>query len=783
MNDQKPIDIWPGDSNKLLDPSKPVRYVGSALLMGFLGLAIGLFVSFIALMFVNTSWLPKPPSSKPIVHHFWAYLLAMLELVYPKLSSSTLDAYRGFMQALPEPQQLAMFRRWGLTSLAGLSCAVWFFVIGFKPTTGLIHLRGKKLLKGKEAFAELLLAYRLQNPSGLFIGRFDGYDPRQASFYEQKPSDLVELPEDKRRTHAVYIGGTGRGKTQTIITHVVAPIRHYIRQGEPFKLLIVDTPKEDFSRLFRGSEMLRVGPHTKGSLSWNYSTDLYHPLVAQAFWEGVIPSNDKDPIWSTSARQIATGVTASLIATAPNLWTSGMLAHMLLKDAEQLKPILAEHYPEATQVLRSAEQTLSSVMFNIGAYASSFVQLARIHDGFDLKKPICQATAAALKLPAYLEMVADDLMHGVEADMPESIRQMQGVMFKAITTHLNKIQPAWCWIDYGRFLKAHDMDAQLRIAQQTLSQFDLPKFSPANAAGWKKLNSQIVTSAKTWDVIEAKPKLNFRQWLMDENPETKVVVLQPSEAFPTLTEGLIRGMLFYANSVILADLKDSKTRKFQILIDELQSNGNIDPFLGPALQLYRSKGVGLTLAFQDLSQVEKLYGTEFVSFLTSNVGGIYLMGVNQGTTAEKLSELVGKREVQFRSMSKTTSKDGASFNESIQKDTSQTITADEINTLLGDKAGEIHYLYLPSGLNPAYLLRNKIIPYEVHYEGKPASWISAKPTVIQWKDMDKYWKKPKADEGGKAQQQPEAELSELEALELEWQQEQAAAQSSLDPVI
>ncbi|MEL4177736.1 type IV secretory system conjugative DNA transfer family protein [Roseateles sp. PN1] len=780
MNDQKPIDIWPGDSGKLIDGAKPVRYVGSALLMGFLGLALGLFLSFVALMFINTSWLPRPPSNQPIVHHFKGYLLAMLELVYPKLDSSSLTAYKSYLQGLSDPLQTAVLRRWGLTSIAGVSCAIWFFLIGFKPTSGMIHLRGKRLLKGREAFADLLLAYRLQAPSGLFIGCYGGYDPRQASFYAKKPSDLVELPEDKRSRHGLYIGGTGRGKTQTIITHMVAPIRHHIRQGEPFKLLIVDTPKEDFSRLFKASEMLRVSPHTKGSLSWNIGTDIYHHLVAQAFWEGVIPANDKDPIWSTSARQMTTGITASLIAVAPNLWNYGMLAHMLMKTAEQLSPILMKHYPEATQVLRSAEQTLSSVMFNVGAYASSFIQLARIHDGFDLKKPICQATAAALKLPDYLDMVADDLMS--DLDMPEGIRNMQGLMFKAITTHLNKIQPGWNWIDYGRFLKATDMDKQLAIAKQTLGQFDLLKFSPGHTAGWKKLNSVIVTSAKTWDVIEARPKLKFREWLMNENPDVKVVVLQPSEAFPTLTEGLIRGMLFYANSVILADLKDSKTRKFQILIDELQSNGNIEKFLLPALALYRSRGVGLTLAFQDLSQIEKLYGPEAVQFLTSNVAGIYLMGVNQGTTAEKLSELVGKREVQIRSQSKTSSKDGVSFNESFQKDTAQVITADEINTLLGTKGKEIHYLYLPDGLNPAYVLRNKIIPYEVLYESKPASWISATPIEVKWKDMDKYWNKEKPE----ALSPSSAEFSELDSLELEWQLEQKSqAQGNVvpDPIV
>lgn len=206
-------------------------------------------------------------------------------------------------------------------------------------------------------------------------------------------------------------------------------------------------------------------------------------------------------------------------------------------------------------------------------------------------------------------------------------------------------------------------------------------------------------------------------------------------------------------------MKDSKTRRLQILIDELQSNGNIDPFLGPALALYRSKGCGLALAFQDLSQIEKLYGEDFVRFLTANVSNIFLMGVNQGTTADKLSEMVGKMD--FLKMHTSQSHGGSSRN--WQEHSAPVITADEINTKLGFKSGYISFLYLANGLNPAYILKNKQINYKERYTPALADWVAATPKTTELVNMEPLWRKASADlktASDEAKRQVESEVED-----------------------
>lgn len=769
---KKPIVLWPGDK-RLLDGSEDIIYLGSAISMGVLGLILGLMSFFI--YWNNFPGLPLPQSSASKFFHFKGGLLVLLSHISPIFQTSSYDGYLKFIASINQPGSsdlTSLALRWVLTFITTAAMSVWFFMLAYKPVSSIKQVRGKKKLEGKAAYDDLKMQWMGTKGSGLLVGRFEDYDPSKAENYtKENLSTIIQLPENFRRTHSIYIGGTGRGKTNTIMTMVVAPIYQYIRFGwfwkglkrakgifsklmtsseevqndaEMYKLFIIDTPKGDYVNYFYAKHRILVSPETKGASCWDIANDLNHRLKAQAYWEGVIPSNDKDPIWPTSARMAATATTASLINLAPGCWNYGMQAYQLMRPAEQLKKLVEEHYPEGNQILNAAEQTLSSVMFNIGAYTSSFVELARIYDGFDIKKSICQATAKALKFPAYLDAVSQDLfLYGNDPTMPEMVRGCMGLMFKGVTRYMNKEQPDWNWKDYAEFLKKNPLPTHLMKATPFLSGEELKVLSTDFLGGWQKLCSQIVTYAEKWDKIEAAKKFSLREWLTNENPEKRILVLKPSETFPTLTEGLIRGMLFYANSVILGELKNSNTRRLQILIDELQSNGNIDPFLGPALELYRSKGCGLALAFQDLSQLEKLYGEDFVRFLTANVANIFLMGVNQGTTAEKLSEMVGKMDI--LKMHTSQSEGGSSRN--WQEHSAPVITADEINTKLGFKNGYISFLYLANGLNPAYILKNRQINYKERYTPALADWVTATPssTSTELVSMEPFWRKASAD--------------------------------------
>lgn len=130
-----------------------------------------------------------------------------------------------------------------------------------------------------------------------------------------------------------------------------------------------------------------------------------------------------------------------------------MLAHLLTRNGEALSLIIGEHYPEARQVLNSAKDTLASVMFNLGTYTADIIQLGRIHDCYDSKIPVYQATARALRSSAYLSFVTQDMVNDQLSDENETIRLKKTCYFKGVCLHLKRKLPNWQWNDFAEFVK------------------------------------------------------------------------------------------------------------------------------------------------------------------------------------------------------------------------------------------------------------------------------------------------------------------------------------------
>lgn len=738
--------MLPGDQQPL-DTTVQTVHVGSALAMGLLTAAITTSL-ILLLSWANYPFFPAPPSDRPPVFHVQAFWQFMAGLVSPIFQGEVFRFYRGYLHHL---NQISMgdylAYRWLLSIIGGLACGGWVFWKSLKPVGGTRHVKGKELLESKTAYRTLKREFnflcRNGKGSGLVIDADKGFDPTQPQHYTPqhlKSGSFIEKPEALRRSHSLYIGGTGRGKTQLIYFLEVAQVYQRIRNGEPVKLLIADTPKSDYCKYFHSSHIYKVSPHEEGGVCWNIAEDLRNPLVANAFWKGKIPVEGNNPIWSLAAVSVCTGATKVLQVLAPKLWNYGMLAHLLTKTGEELSVIIGEHYPEARQVLNSAGETLASVMFNLGTYTADIIQLGRIHDCYDSKIPIRQASAKALQSPTYLNYIVKDMGNDPLDGANETIRLKKASYFKGVCLYLNKTKSDWRWKDFARIIK-QPIDEQNECIFPFLTGSEKALLmKPAFMDSWKHLCAAVVHHAHEWDSAEGSKRLSIRSWIMSENPKRKVLILKPSESFPTLTEGLIKGILYFANSVILGDLTDSRTRKFHILIDEFQSYGNIEAFTAPALSLYRSRGVGISLAMQDLAQLVKIYGQEFVDFITANTGALYVLGIQDGFSANKFSDLLGEKTIAklHRSVSHSDSSKSTSTDE--QHHQEKVMGANEFNLLGANEATmTITYLALFAKQNPAYILTAPILPYKTRAESKPAAWIDSAPTRPQLPDMDRFW--------------------------------------------
>ncbi|CAD9228025.1 conserved membrane hypothetical protein [Burkholderia cenocepacia] len=264
----------------------------------------------------------------------------------------------------------------------------------------------------------------------------------------------------------------------------------------------------------------------------------------------------------------------------------------------------------------------------------------------------------------------------------------------------------------------------------------------------------IFTYYHIWDQFETQPRFSFREWLYDENPEKKFLVMKTSGQFSALTNPLVRGMLFYAKGLIdddgfLDDKDAGMIRKFYILMDEFQALGNIKEFIEGALERFASKGVTVMLAVQDLAQVVKIYGQEFVDFLMSNTGNIFFIGSNIGKTSEMISNAVGKKWFKKLHTSVTYQENGKSFSQNWQEHEGVVITPDEVNSKLGLDANgypkrtfmewllrldpkklPIRYLYIGANMPKAYLLETPVCGYKQENRPEPADWRDPKKAPI-----------------------------------------------------
>ncbi len=757
--------VYPGESLPL-DTTIKTRNLGSALLAGVFSFLIT--TSFALL--ISLRFYPVQSNKSPLlmVYDYWNFVVGM---GYTRFVGSGFINYAIlFKQAMKLGDASSNLFIFMLATpvLLGAAAGVFVFVQAFKPTGGVRTIRGKEKLYDKEAYNYIKKHFDFLNGkngkrgSRLVLAIANGkFNPILTNIKKIARKVFIEIPEEVRTKHFMVSGGTGRGKTQFILFSQVSQIYRRILDGENVKLLIADTPKGDYSTKFDEDKMYKLAPHEEGSISWDIASDLYNNLTAQAFWQGKIPSNDKDPIWSNAAIAVGTGATVVLQAIAPGAWNYGMLAHLLGKTGEELEPVVTKYYPEAKQVLSAADETLSSVMFNLGTYTTDLIQLGRVFDGFHIKGSIYQATARALKTPqeGYLSFVVNEMMNDFQAG-PDSDEESQAkpdkttkeqaefkaVMFKGLIRALNSKDKRWTWKNFSNLVD-FPLEKQISLicSRSELDEVESKVVKGTSsesrkASAWARLCENVVCYADQWDDIEKQPRLSIRDWIKQDFAARKILVLKPSESFPSLTDSLIRGILTFSDSVVLGDLEDSKTRKFHIIIDEFQSYGNIKTYTSKALALYRSRGVSVTLAFQDVAQLEDLYGDKWVKFLTSNIGSIFLLGTNEGATNQRYSELVGEATIKRLHRSISYGANGKSTSEDWQEHQVKVMTPDEFNMLGADPGtGTIKYCYIVGGLNPVFIMEAPILSYPSRSKPKEARWVKEVPKPVILPDLRKKW--------------------------------------------
>lgn len=325
-------------------PARPVEGVLAGLVVGLVALAV---VS-LALHLHAVGW-------KSVTTHAGAWAATTINFWLDRGGVAPLGVVVG---EAPWASQNAAFRElmgWRIfaAGVAGLIAGT-IAGIGFgSPPPAVWHVGGRRVTESPRRFRRALAR---REP-------LDGVPLHPA----------VRISRERERSHALLIAGTGAGKTQVILPLIAAAGKRGDRR------LIYDF-KGDLTETHYAPDVALLAPWDARGTAWDVARDVGDLAAARELAAALVPEPPSgNPMWSSGARQILTGLIVAQQARAPGAWSVAELARDASGTAEQIGVILQRHHPEAASLLAagSGNATVASFQSNLTASLAGLHDLAR----------------------------------------------------------------------------------------------------------------------------------------------------------------------------------------------------------------------------------------------------------------------------------------------------------------------------------------------------------------------------------------------------------------------
>jgi hypothetical protein len=326
-----------------MSASDMVRRLDTALLMG--GLVFS--ASFAATMFVL--WLPAFGSPNMGRAEALTHCLQSLSYAIPGSKADWLP----WAELKREP---GVILRVCVSLLLAASTGGAVFRAAAKPRSRVRHIDGPELKRGKEAHKACATQSQAKGPPWMALHPW------------------LKLCKKHWNKHVLITGSVGSGKTVILSGFV----RQLFDAGKHGRKLLLHDIKGDWTRAYADRAIL-ISPWDKRSRGWNISADITTPQAAATLAQSLIPSKDGE-FWGPAAQSIVIGVIHELMHDRQHLgqdWGWRTLADRLTLDAEELRAILAAHYPQALRLLQDpTSNTALNVLQTISAHTRIIEQLA-----------------------------------------------------------------------------------------------------------------------------------------------------------------------------------------------------------------------------------------------------------------------------------------------------------------------------------------------------------------------------------------------------------------------
>lgn len=320
-------------------PSVPVRHWHTAIGLGITGAV----TSFVGLAFAL--WRPLPLLGAPPTGEFGHHVAAWGNVILTAVTGGNVgrSGAREYLDLIADLSSIvphtawAVWSRFGLCVAVALTVGLWLLRAGLVPRNAEQHLAGARLLTGADA---------------LHAAKREAARLRAGAPGLMRLHPALDWPRSHWVRHCQLVGSVGSGKSQII----VPVVQQLVARDE--KAIIFDS-KGEYTAAF--PDALLINPFDARSAIWSIGEDLASRDDAVVFAASLIPDNDKNPFFSTSAQMLLTGILWSLQTEHGRRWGWRALAARMALPAEALAQLLQVHYPEAAVLLNPQARSAGDV--------------------------------------------------------------------------------------------------------------------------------------------------------------------------------------------------------------------------------------------------------------------------------------------------------------------------------------------------------------------------------------------------------------------------------------
>jgi type IV secretory pathway TraG/TraD family ATPase VirD4 len=215
-------------------------------------------------------------------------------------------------------------------------------------------------------------------------------------------------------------------------------------------------------------------------------------------------------------------------------------------------------------------------------------------------------------------------------------------------------------------------------------------------------------------------------FLNNDESTTRNLIIQGDKKDSALSAALARAIVNLATKHISSlQFEESSKRKIGFFLDELPQAGKLDD-IASLLEIGRSKGIYAVLGFQDISQVNQIYGKDEAQKWGA-LTGVKIFPKVQGSQSQRfVSDELGEKEIEFKSKSVSIQQGGGkSTSTSMQRQTLPVLANSQLESDFGPGKKGVDALLI--GIGGSAL--------KLHF--KFADYPKIRKSWVGWSDFDR----------------------------------------------